>query len=146
GAYLYGVSPSSAFEPAKPAVAFRARVAQARMVKKGELVGYDDFHPLKRDTLVATISAGYVDGYPRKGGNGFVEINGYRSRVLGIACMDQMMADVTDAPSVRPGDVATLFGGGITLDEYAALHDLNRNEAISTIGSRVPRVYKQLYD
>ncbi len=143
GAFLWGVCPYRWEHPEKclPVLALKARVAQIRNLKKGECVGYDDEHPLERDSRVATITAGYVDGYPRFNNEGFVEIRSKRAKVLGLVCMDQMMVDVTDIPDVACGDTATLLGGGITVDEYAKIAHMNRNEALSRVGRRVPRVY-----
>ena len=143
GAFLYGNVPVSweRFDEGKPVAAFKARVTRVAVASKGEGVGYDDT-PLKRDTVVATLAAGYVDGYSRAlSGKGYVLIRNQKAPVLGLVCMDQMMADVTDIPGVAPGDTATLLGDGIPLREYAALGSLNRNEAIAMIGRRGPRIY-----
>ena len=56
--------------------------------------------------------------------------------------MDQMMADVTDVNGVSVGDEVTLFGGReVPIMEYADWSDTNRNEAISRVTARVPRLY-----
>ena len=91
--------------------------------------------------MIATISAGYIDGFPRLNSMGSVLVRGKRAPVAGLVCMDQMMADVTDIPGVREGDEVTLLGGGIGVNEYADLAGLNRNEALARTGRRVPRVY-----
>jgi len=52
-----------------------------------------------------------------------------------------MFADVTDIPDVRPGDPVTLIGGAIDIAEVAAWSGTNRNDLLSRIGRRVPRVY-----
>ena len=51
------------------------------------------------------------------------------------------MADVTDIPGVAPGDAVTLLGDGISLEEVSAWTGNHRNELLSRIGRRVPRVY-----
>ena len=84
-----------------------------------------------------------MDGFPRFNGKGEVCIHGRRAPVLGLVCMDQMMVDVTGVPDAQEGDEAILLGGPITVDEYAATAAMNRNEALSRIGKRVPRVYLQ---
>ena len=143
GAFLYGnVPPSYAhFERRQAVVRLCARVTRVSLVPQGEGVGYGD-EPLERDTLVATISAGYVDGYPRLlSGIGEVEIRGRRARVLGRVCMDQMMVDVTSIQGVAAGDTAVLLGDGISLNEFAGWADMNRNEVTCMIGRRVPRIY-----
>ena len=143
GAFLYGNVPPSYehFERRQAVVRLCARVTRVALVPKGEGVGYGE-DPLEKDTWVATLSAGYVDGYPRlMSGVGEVEIHGQRARVLGRVCMDQMMVDVSAIPDVQAGDTAVLLGDGISLNEFAAWADMNRNEVTCMIGRRVPRIY-----
>ncbi len=145
GAWLYGVCPARYDHPerCRPVAKFKARIAQIHFVPAGERIGYDDDHCLARDTRVATLTAGYSDGAPRLRHSGAVEIRGRRAGVLGLVCMDQMMADVTDVLDAQPGDEVTFFGGLISLDEYAAQGALNRNEALARLTRRVPRIYLQ---
>ena len=143
GAFLYGNVPPGweRFSESRSVVRLKTRVTRVEWVKAGEGVGYDD-RPLSRDTLVATLAAGYIDGYPRSlSQRGFVDVHGHRAPVLGLVCMDQMMVDVTGAPAVREGDAVTLLGESIDLREYAQWGQLNRNECMGLIGRRVPRVY-----
>ena len=144
GALLYGNAPRgfARAQEVQPTVRFKARVARVFRVNKGEYVGYDDDHPLQRDTAIATLTAGYADGYPRAlSGVGEVDIRHKRAKCLGLICMDQMMVDVTDIANVQAGDEVTLLGDGISLQEYASWGHLNRNECTAVIGKRVPRVY-----
>lgn len=144
GAWLYGVVPSrypNANGECRLPVRFMTRVVQVRPVAKGEYLGYDESHPLERDRLIATLAAGYADGYPRVNSTGEVCIRGRRAPIAGLLCMDQMTVDVTDIPGVRPGDEVTLLGDGITLEAYSAWTGAHRNEALTRIGRRVPRVY-----
>ena len=92
-------------------------------------------------SIVATLSCGYIDGYPRLNSCGEVEIRGRRAPVVGLVCMDQMMVDVTDIPDANEGDEVILLGGSIGVDEYAGWGSLNRNESLARTGKRVPRVY-----
>lgn len=141
GAWLYGVCPRNAPVRCLSPARFKARISQIRKVKQDELIGYDDDNPLTRDTIVASVSAGYVDGTPRKGENWQVELHSKRANVLGIACMDQLMIDVTDIPEAHEGDEVIFVGGIIGIDEYADRCALNRNEAWARIGRRVPRIF-----
>jgi len=147
GAMLFGVRPSrTAHMPfeCKRALVFKTTVAQVHDVPKGEFVGYSDDQPMKRDSRIATLCAGYGDGYPRGLSNiAQVEIRGKRVPVCGLVCMDQMMADVTDIPEVKPGDETVLLGGGISYEEYADWMHSNRNEAITILSRRPLRVYKR---
>ncbi len=143
GAWLYGVYPRGYAHPEESQLAMtvKTRIAQLHKVKAGECLGYDETHPIARDSVIATLSCGYIDGYPRLNSVGFVEVRGKRAPVAGLVCMDQMMVDVTDIPEAREGDEVILLGGGIGVDEYAAVAGLNRNESLARTGKRVPRVY-----
>ena len=143
GAWLYGVYPRGYAHPeeSRLAMTVKTRVAQLHDVPAGACLGYDETHPLARDSRIATLSAGYIDGYPRLNSRGAVEIRGRRAPVAGLVCMDQMMADVTNIPDVCEGDEVILLGGGIGVDVYADTAQLNRNESLARTGRRVPRVY-----
>lgn len=144
GAWLYGVVPSrypNANGECRPVARLMTRVAQLRRVAAGEYLGYDETHPLARDSVIATLTAGYADGYPRLNSVGEVEIGGRRAPVAGLVCMDQMTVDVTDMPGVRVGDAVTLLGGGVSLNACADWARTNRNDLLSRIGRRVPRIY-----
>ena len=104
-------------------------------------MGYDDDHPLTRDSVIATLPVGYADGYPRLNNTGYVLIEGRPANVLGLVCMDQLMADVTDIPRARVGSGVVLLGDDISVNTYAAFAGMNRNEALSRISDRVRRVY-----
>ena len=143
GAWLYGVVPNRCPNPedCNMPARFLTRIVQLRRVKAGECLGYDDDHPLDHDALIATLSCGYADGYPRVNSVGEVEVRGHRAPIAGLVCMDQFTIDVTDVPGVQVGDAVTLLGGGITLNECAAWTKSNRNELLTRFGRRVPRVY-----
>ena len=143
GAWLYGVYPRRYAHPEESQLALtvKTRIARLHPVPAGECLGYDETHPIARDSVIATLSAGYIDGYPRLNSCGEVEIRGKRAPVVGLVCMDQMMVDVTDIPEAQEGDEVILLGGSIGVDEYASWGNLNRNEALARTGKRVPRVY-----
>ncbi len=145
GAWLYGVYPRRYAHPEESQLALtvKTRVAMLHRVSAGACLGYDETHPVHRDSVIATLSAGYIDGYPRQNSVGEVEICGQRAPVVGLVCMDQMMVDVTDIPQVQEGDEVILLGGTIGVDEYAEWGKLNRNEALARTGKRVPRVYRE---
>lgn len=143
GAWLYGVYPRRYAHPEESQLALtvKTRIAQLHHVAAGECLGYDETHPLQKDSIIATLSAGYIDGYPRLNSVGEVEIRGCRAPVVGLVCMDQMMVDVSAIPDVCEGDEVILLGGSIGVDEYAEWGKLNRNESLARTGKRVPRVY-----
>ena len=147
GALLYGVYPARTGNRQglwQQTLTLKALVAQVNEVKKGDYIGYDDKAPIDHDAKVAVLCAGYGDGYPRVVYEGaVVAINGQEAPILGIACMDQMMVDVTQIPGVKPGDTATLLGGEIDYLRFATFVKTNRNEVLTKMSRRPPRVYYQ---
>jgi alanine racemase len=61
---------------------------------------------------IATLAAGYADGYRRHLTNrdADVLIRGKRCRLLGRVTMDQILVDVTALPEATEGDEAVLLG------------------------------------
>ena len=143
GAWLYGVCPYRYPHPeqCREVMVVKCRIAQIRTVEKGQCIGYDDDHPVEKETRVATLSAGYVDGFPRFNNEGYVLIAGKKAPVLGLVCMNQMMVDVSGIPEAAEGGEATMLGGGIHVNEYASTAHFNRNECLCRTGRRVPRIY-----
>lgn len=148
GALLFGVRPyhseSMPFED-RETLTFHTTVSQVRDVAAGEVVGYSDDQILDHDARIATLCAGYGDGYPRhlSNGRGKVLLHGKLAPVVGLICMDQLMVDVTDIPETASGDTATLLGGGISYMTYADWCNTNRNECITILSRRPVRVYHE---
>ena len=153
GILLYGLAPSSetdlaAFGEPSPAMSLRTHVSGIRRVPAGTPVSYGCTYVTERDSVIATLQAGYADGVPRLlSGKGDVLIRGMRAPIAGRVCMDQMMADVTDIPGVQVGDTATVMGRDgdemISADEIAALAETIGYEIVCGISKRVPRVYTE---
>ncbi len=148
GAMLYGVRPSRSENmpfACRETLTFCTRVAQVRSVEPGEVIGYDEKGLTDHPMRIATLCAGYGDGYPRclSGGKGQVLIRGARCSVIGLICMDQMMVDVTHLPQCESGDTAVLLGGGVSYAEYAEWAKTNRNECITILSARPVRRYWQ---
>jgi alanine racemase len=72
--------------------------------------------------------------------SGAVEVLGHRLRIVGRVTMDHLMLDAGDLP-VAIGDVATIFGGLVSLDEQAALAGTVAYELLTGLGARLPRRY-----
>ena len=69
-----------------------------------------------------------------------VEIGGVRCPIVGRVCMDMCMVDVTDLPDVKAGDVAVLYGPGLT-EKAAKLSGTIVYELVCDVTPRVPRIY-----
>src|SRR5215470_1643759 len=104
----------------RPALTLRALVTRVHDIAPGQTVGYGRAWIARRPSRVATVAIGYEDGVMRSRGNrGTVVVRGRRAPLAGRVSMDAIAVDVTDVPGVRPGDVVTLIGHGITADEVA---------------------------
>lgn len=129
---------------AVPVAALRARVAAVRRVAAGDTVSYDATWRAPNATTIATLAVGYADGVSRRLSNvGAVELLGQRLRMVGRVTMDNLMIDAGDLP-VAIGDVATIFGGMVSLDEQAALAGTISYELLTALGTRVPRRYQRI--
>jgi alanine racemase len=146
GLLLYGVRPRplSPDLPVQPVMSVSARIALVKQVPEGTTVSYGARWVAARPSRVATIPIGYADGVPRTrvmSETGAFVARGERIPVAGTVCMDLTMADVTDHPAVQPGDEAVLLGDAPGAWEVAECAGTNAWEALTSIGSRVPRVY-----
>jgi alanine racemase len=146
GVFLYGVGSGSDADIRPEAVAaLRARIVALRKVEDGETVSYlATYHAVGRRTI-ATVAAGYADGYRRSLSNrGSALVRGRRAPVVGVVTMDMTMVDVTDAPC-ELGDVVTLLGREgdeeISIQEMSEASDLSPYELLTGLRLRLPRRY-----
>ena len=118
-----------------------ARVVQVKPQKAGAVIGYGTSGRLGRDALIATVGAGYGDGF-RRGPRawGPVMIRGRNVPIVGQVCMDMFMVDVTDVPEVRVGDQVELIGPQLPARIAAERTETIAYEVVSSLLSRVPRV------
>lgn len=148
GVASYGLWPSTDLLGSldlRPALALKARVNMAKMVRAGDGVSYGLRYSLSQDSRIVTITAGYADGYDRRlSGRADVLINARRYRVSGTVCMDQFMSDV-GSDAIQIGEVATLIGSdgkdSIPAEELAVHIGTINYEVTTRIPSRVPRIF-----
>lgn len=147
GAIIYGLKSFRKNDiDIKQVLTFKTKIYYVKEIKKGEGVGYNYKWKADRDSLIATIPVGYSDGYPRNmTGVGTVTIKGNRVPIVGVICMDQCMVDVTDIPFVEEGDDVVIYGDGsnnsLDIEGISKLGNTNKNEIITRITRRTPRVY-----
>ena len=151
GIILYGLLPSdevdlSSIGGVKPAMALRSHVSFVKALPAGTPISYGCTYVTEKDSVIATVMAGYADGVPRLLSNcGEVIIRGMKAPITGRVCMDQFMVDVSHIPGVCAGDVVTIFGTDgnetITADEVAEKAQTIGYELVCGVAPRVPRVY-----
>jgi alanine racemase len=146
GIFLYGGA-AGPLAP-EPVVALRGRVVALRTIQAGDTVGYNAVWRADRPTRIATVAVGYADGFPRSAAgekelhDRRIEIGGRRVPVVGRVTMDMCMSAVEE--TVQLGDIATIFGGLISVDEQAANAGTVSYELLTRLGPRVPRRYHGL--
>lgn len=144
GIILYGLTPSSDLklkENFVPVMTVKSVVSMVKTIKKGDTVSYGRTFTAEKEMKIATVTAGYADGYPRLLSNkGYVLINGKRANIIGRVCMDQMSVDVSDIDNVKQGDEVILFGKTLPVEELADMCGTINYEIICGISPRVPRI------
>ncbi|TDI70887.1 MAG: alanine racemase [Bacteroidetes bacterium] len=158
GIGLYGLLEPEGYStasPLKPIMTLQSEVAHVKWVEAGAPVSYNTDWCAPERTRIATVAAGYADGYPRILSNrASVGINGVLYPVVGAVCMDLLMVDIgagsgpgsrnetaTDT-DVTPGDKVILFGsGGPSSVQIAEQAETIPYELVCGVGSRVPRIY-----
>ncbi|MGN0404589.1 MAG: alanine racemase [Bariatricus sp.] len=150
GISTYGLYPSEEVKkdsvPLKPAMEWIAHITYLKWIEKGTAVSYGGTFVADRRMRIATVPAGYGDGYPRSLSNkGYVLIHGQKAPIVGRVCMDQFMVDVTDIPDVKFGDKATLIGENegayLSVETLSELSGRFNYEFVCDINKRVPREY-----
>lgn len=148
GIALYGASPLLEQEAAAldlvPVMTLRSRFIAERTIETGESVGYGAAWVARRRTRVGYVAVGYGDGYPRHAPPGTpVRTLAGEVPLIGRVSMDSIAVDLTEAPAVRVGDPATLWGEGLPVDRVARAAGTIAYELLTQLTPRVPRVYRE---
>ena len=143
GIMLYGYGN----DDLKPVLSLRSKILMLKKVPAATPISYARTFITKKKSIIATIPAGYADGYNRKLSNrGEVLINGKRAPVVGRVCMDTIMADVTGIHDVSMDSEVVLIGSQgrekITAADIADKTGTIPYEVLTSVGQRVKRVYK----
>lgn len=130
GIMLYGASPfadQSVYElDLKPVMQFNAEVIALNNIHAGERVGYGSTFVAEKPMLLAVVSIGYGDGYPRAFFKpNHVIVNNQPAPVVGRVAMDMITIDVTGL-KIKIGEKVELWGKHRLVDAVA--------EANGTIG------------
>lgn len=150
GIMIYGSYPSSKYREViklMPVMTFKSHIIYIKNVEKGTPISYGCTFKTKKKSLIASVSAGYGDGYPRNLSNKgvvYVEKKGI-APVVGTVCMDMFMIDVTGLPDIKKGDSVVLWGQGhdeVHPDLVAKRAETISYELFCHLSERVKRVYR----
>jgi alanine racemase len=145
GCALYGINPTpGAPNPMRQVLRVEAEILQIRDIAAGDTVGYGASWQAGEPRRIATVAAGYADGYLRAlSGRSFALLHGRTVPLAGRVSMDLTTFDVTDVPQARPGDRLLLIGGeGYTPDDLAARCGTIGYEILTSLGARYHRAYE----
>jgi alanine racemase len=151
GVALYGANPTPIhLNPMRPVVTLAARVVQVRSVNRGETIGYTAAWTARRATRVAIVAVGYADGIMRAASarddrpGAEAVVAGRPCPFAGVISMDLLAIDVTDLPEGAPhrGDLVTLIGDGIGIDDLASHAGTIAYEVLTSLGHRYRRIYQ----
>ena len=142
GLGLYGINPRDN-SMLHNVSTLKTTILQIHNVPADETVGYSRRGTLTRDSRIAAIPIGYADGWDRLFGRGkaWCMVHGKRAPYVGNICMDVCMIDITDIPQAQEGDQVVLFGAELTPSVLADIADTIPYEVLTSVSSRVKRVY-----
>jgi alanine racemase len=151
GAALYGINPTPGRpNPMNPVVELTARILQIRSVARDQTIGYSATWTARRNSRIAVVAAGYADGLLRSASasderpGGSAIIAGNICPIVGRISMDLMTVDISDLPdrAAHRGEIATLIGGELSVDDVAAAAGTIGYEVLTRLGARCHAIYR----
>jgi alanine racemase len=130
----------------KPALTWKASVLAAKDVPEGALVGYGGMFRAPHPMRIGVLAVGYADGLSHRLSNrGHAIAAGRLVPILGAVSMDLTTIDLTECPSIGPGDAVTLLGSegdvSINAQQMARTAGTISYDILCGIRTRVARVY-----
>lgn len=145
GAALYGISRSTgAPKKMKQVIGLKGKILQVRVVDSESTVGYGATRLVPAGSRLATVAAGYADGYLRSLGNsGHGYAAGVKIPVVGRVSMDLITFDISAVPAgaLSPGDDIEMIGDHQTVDDLADEAGTIGYEILTSLGQRYARRY-----
>jgi alanine racemase len=147
GIALYGISPFNT-DPAddglRPALSWRSRLAQTRLLQPGESTGYGRRFVAERPTWIGTVPLGYADGFRRDLTGTEVLVDGEPRRAVGTVSMDAFAVELDRELPV--GTPVTIVGEGLLIERHAAVAGTIGYEIACGINSHPARARRVVHD
>lgn len=144
GLILYGASPladvSAQELGVQPVMSLSAQILALTHVIKGEGVGYGQEWVARRNSIVATVSIGYAEGYPQFAHHAVVLVQGKKCPIAGRVSMNYLAVDVTDVPGVKENDMVLLWGQDLPVNEVARLARTSPYSMLTSLMAHVNRI------
>jgi alanine racemase len=140
GIALYGISPfntNPTEDGLRPALSWRSRIAQVRLLEPGESAGYGRRFVATGPTWIGTVPVGYADGFRRDMTGTEVLVDGEPRRVVGTVSMDAVAVELERELPV--GTPVTVVGDGLLIERHAGVAETIGYEIACGINSRPER-------
>mgnify|MGYP002400795816 CR=1 FL=1 len=147
GAALYGFGPKRAVDSLqlRPAMKLRSRLLQTKLLRKGEVIGYDNSYEADEDQWIGTVPIGYADGWTQSFRGSEMLVEGRRVPIVGKICMDQLMVRLPGP--CPPGAEAVLIGSQgdecVSCADLAAYLGTVPQEVTTGLSGRIKRIYTE---
>jgi alanine racemase len=146
GYALYGGNPTPENNnPMRRVVDWSVQILQIRLGKTGESAGYNPTSRFEKDTVLATVSIGYADGFLRSGSNkACFYWNGQACPIVGRVSMDLIIVDISKVEGMMPqaGDWLEILGPNQSVDQLAQSCGTIGYEVLTSLRHRAERVYE----
>jgi alanine racemase len=141
GISLFGVSPfadrTGRDLGLQAVMQFEARLIAVKPLGAGARVGYKGAYISEAETMLGIVAAGYGDGYTRHFRSGTpVMVNGRRVPLIGNVSMDMIAVDLGPGAAGKVGDVVTLWGDDLPVEEVAPWADAIPYELVCGVMNR----------
>lgn len=149
GLILYGVKPAPDMDlDVQEILSLKSKIVFIKKIDKGTSVSYGRSYVTHKPTYIATVAAGYADGYPWNLSNrACVIIKDSVFPLAGRVCMDHIMIDIGDRQDIKIGDEVILIGKKDNLKiDVQTIADWARTipyEILSRLSQNIPRMYKK---
>ncbi len=148
GILLYGYAPTRDLpggERFLPVMEMESRVMFLKTLEEPMHLSYGSTYLAQKGSRIATIGAGYGDGYTRALSNkAMVRIQGQLYKVSGRVCMDQFLVDLGTSSEVGRWEKVGLFGPyseGPNAWDLAEILGTIPYEVTCSVSRRVQRIY-----
>ena len=147
GIALYGGHNNTSLKhKIKPVIKLKARVIQIKKLEKNEFVGYNQTYKTKKPITIAILGIGYADGISRKLSNiGKVFYQKKKFNIIGRISMDSITIDISKyKKTIKKGIYMELINYEYDIEKLAKICGTISNEVLTSISSRVKRIYDSL--
>jgi alanine racemase len=147
GIALHGISPFNT-DPAedglRPALSWRSRLAQVRLLQPGESTGYGRRFVADRPTWTGIVPVGYADGFRRDMTGTEVLVDGEPRRAVGTVSMDAVAVELDR--ELPLGTPVTIVGDGLLIERHAQVAGTIGYEIACGINSDPTRARRVVVD